>query len=94
MLLLSATGTSVGSIFNKTSCHHMPNAASCEQETWHQNGPLLMLCGLTTQYDICEQLCVTTSQCNVLECRALDRCKQLCWENYFQKNAINLVILY
>jgi len=81
--LLSATGTSVGSMINKTSCDHMPNAASCEQNTWHQSGRLAMLCGLTTQYGICEQLCVTTSQCNVLECRALDRCKQLCWENYY-----------
>ena len=37
----------------------MPNAASCEQETWHQSGPLLMLCGLTFAFMTFASSCVS-----------------------------------
>ena len=79
--LLSTTGTFVYSASNKTNCNFMQNAKSCTQQSCVQS-PCTMLCGLTTQYDDCQQLCGSrTGKCDTLKCLASNSCQQLCSQN-------------
>ena len=61
---------------NKTNCDVIPNNSSCTQTSCVQP-PCTMLCGLTSPYKVCRQLC-HSSRCNALECRASKSCLQLC----------------
>ena len=80
IVLLFATGTSVDSANNKTSCDKKPNNTSCEQDIWRSSELSSMFCGLTTSYDNCKQLCYD-SQCDIIECRASLKCDQSCYES-------------
>lgn len=75
MALLSATATLVHSVTNKTGCDSV-QGNSCLQNSCAQS-PCSMLCGLTTQYNRCEQNC-HSGICDSLRCRALDKCNQIC----------------
>lgn len=74
--VLSLTGTLVDSASNITSCDAPLSNTTCVQGSCQQP-PCTMRCGLTTQYDTCQQRC-DASSCDSMKCNASDRCLQRC----------------
>ena len=79
--LLSVTATLVALASNKTNCDVIRNNGICIQTPCLQS-PCTMQCGLATKYDICLQAC-HSNKCDVLECRATERCQQTFVQNTF-----------
>ncbi|CAH3137913.1 unnamed protein product, partial [Porites lobata] len=76
--LYSAVGISVESASTKTNCDFVQPAKSCIQQSCVQS-PCTMLCGLTAQYDTCQQSCDSRiGECDALNCVASRTCIQIC----------------